>query len=76
LNVNNIEYILTALLIFFRIIVNGEMVLEGQGGQEQERGIMGCLEPDFGKEEVIIKHVIIDLLKLFNILTFFYRDKR
>jgi hypothetical protein len=56
--------------------VNGEMVLEGEGGQEREKSIIGCLEPDFGKEEVIIKHVIINLLKLFNILTFFYRDTR
>ena len=51
--------------------MNGEMVREGEGGRERERGIIGCLEPGFGKEEVIIKHVIFDLLKLFNILTFF-----
>ena len=52
------------------------MVLEGKGRQEQKKNIINCLEPDFGKEEVIIEHVIINLLKLFNILTFFYRDTR
>lgn len=53
--------------------MNGEVVLEKEGGQEQEKGIIGCLEPDFGIEEVIIKYVTINLLKLFNILAFFCR---
>jgi hypothetical protein len=76
-NVDNNEHILTVpLIIFFRIIVTGEMALEGQGGQEREQDIIGHSEPDSGIDQVNVKHVIINLLKLFNILTFFYRDAR
>lgn len=52
-NINEI-YLLT--LVFFRIFVNGVMVVEGENGQELVSDIIDYLEPIFGRDQVIVKN--------------------
>ena len=53
-NNNNEIYLLT--LVFFRIFVNGVMVVEGENGQELVNDIIDYLEPIFGKDQVNVKN--------------------
>ena len=53
-NNNNEIYLLT--LVFFRIFVNGVMVVEGENGQELINDIIDYLEPIFGKDQVNVKN--------------------
>ena len=48
------KYIL--YMVFYRILLNGVMVVEGENGQELVNDIIDYLEPIFGKDQVNVKN--------------------
>ena len=56
INNNNNEISFLILVFFFRIFVNGVMVVEGEYGQELVNNIINYLEPIFGKDQVNVKN--------------------
>jgi hypothetical protein len=43
-------------MVFYRILLNGVMVVEGESGQEPVNDTTGYLEPIFGRDQVIVKN--------------------
>jgi hypothetical protein len=56
INNNNNNEIIFSYLSFFRIFVNGVMVVEEVCGQELVNDIIDYLEPIFGKDQVNVKN--------------------
>jgi hypothetical protein len=56
INNNNNEISFLTLVFFFRIFVNGVMVVEEVCGQELVNDIIDYLEPIFGKDQVNVKN--------------------
>ena len=54
--INNNNEISLLILVFFRIFVNGVMVVEEVCGQELVNDIIDYLEPIFGKDQVNVKN--------------------
>jgi hypothetical protein len=54
--INNNNEISLLILVFFRIFVNGVMVVEGEYGRELVKDTIVYLEPIFGKDQVNVKN--------------------
>src|SRR5207248_5097923 len=72
INNNNNNEIIFSYLSFFRIFVNGVMVVEEMCGQELVNDIIDYLEPIFGKDQVNVFYHYKKILILIIIYIFSY----